>query len=75
MPKASKNLLKFNKNHKSIKILFIIYADTKCLPEKIFSCDDNLSKLFTSKTNKHIAHYFEKVLCRPKKLCYINNQL
>ena len=38
MPEKSKNILQYNHREKSIKISFIIYADTESLLEKIDTC-------------------------------------
>ena len=51
MLEARDKILKFNQNYEFMKIPFIIYAE--CFLEKISSCDNNPTKLFTSKTNKH----------------------
>ena len=45
--------LKYNHREKSKKILFIIYADTESLLEKIDTCHSNPEKSSTTKTNKH----------------------
>ena len=55
MPEACNNILKFNQEHKSMNTPFFIYADTKSLLEKIYTYDNNLTKLFTSKINIHTA--------------------
>lgn len=47
------SIFKNNQNKKSLKILFIIYADTKSLLEKIHACDENPEKSFTEKIRKH----------------------
>ena len=47
MPETRNKILKFNQNHKSMKIPFIIYADIECLLQKISSCDNNSAKSFT----------------------------
>ena len=52
MPEAGDKIIKFNQHDKSIKIPFIIYADTECSLEKSF-CNNDPTKSFTSKTNKH----------------------
>ena len=40
-------------NHKSVKIPFVIYADTESLPAKIQVCDNESTKWFKAKINKH----------------------
>ena len=51
-PEALNKTLKFNQNHKSTKIPFVIYADTKSLLEKISSYDNDPTKSFTSTINR-----------------------
>ena len=55
MCQTHSKILKFTQNHKSITIPFVIYADTECLFEKVSSCDNNQTKVFPSKTNKHTS--------------------
>lgn len=40
-------------NDKSMKIPFVINAVMVCLLEKISSCDNDQTRTFISKTNKH----------------------
>ena len=35
MPTTSNNIIKYNQGEKSIKLPFVIYADLKCLFEKM----------------------------------------
>ena len=44
MPEGWKKILKFTQNHKSLKIPFVIYADTEFLLEKIYTCDKDSTK-------------------------------
>ena len=46
---------KFTKNHKSMKIPFIIYASMESLLQKIQVCGNDLTKLFSQKIKKHTA--------------------
>ena len=55
MPEEYNKILKFNQEQKSMKIPFVIYANMKSLLEKIQTCDNDPTKSFTSKTNKHTA--------------------
>lgn len=55
IPEAHNKKLNYNQDQKSIKIPFIVYADTESLPEKIHTCDNDPEKLFTSKIKKYIA--------------------
>ena len=43
MPNDNK-ILKYNYGGKSLKALFIIYADVECLLEKKYSCQNNFEK-------------------------------
>ena len=52
MPEKYHSILKHNQRQKPIKFLFVIYADTESLLEKINACDSNPEKLFTPKIDK-----------------------
>ena len=52
MPEKSKNILKYHHEEKS---LFIMYADTESLLEKIDACHSNPKKSSTTEINKHTA--------------------
>ena len=41
IPEAHNKKLNYNQDQKSIKIPFIVYADTESLPEKIHTCDND----------------------------------
>ena len=53
MPSEDNEILKYNHAEKSKKVPFIIYADLKCLLEKMSSCHNNPEKSSTTKINKH----------------------
>ena len=53
MPGKGNNRLKYNPGEKSMKILFIIYGDTECMPEKVSTCSNNPEKSSTIKLIKH----------------------
>ena len=53
MHQARNKILTFTQNHKSMKIPFVINAVMVCLLEKICSCDNDQTRTFMSKTNKH----------------------
>ena len=53
MPTEDNKILKYNHGEKSMKILFIIYADLESLLEKMGSCHNNSGKSSTTKMNKH----------------------
>ena len=45
--------LKFNHKQKSLRIPFVMYADTKFLLQKMHTCDNNPKESYTTKINKH----------------------
>ena len=51
MPNEDNKILKCNHWEKSLKAPAIIYADLKCLLEKMHSCQNNLEKSCTEKNN------------------------
>ena len=53
MPEKDNKILKYNYGEKSMKVLFIIYADLESLLEKINTCHNNPEKSSTTKINKH----------------------
>ena len=55
MPTKNNNMIIYEKNHgeKSMKLLFVIYADLECLLEKMSTCINNPNESFTTKINKH----------------------
>ena len=53
MPTKDNNVIKYNQGEKSIKLRFIIYADLKCLLEKMSTCQNNPNESSTSEINKH----------------------
>ena len=53
MPEEDNKILKYNQREKSMKVLFIIYADLESLLEKMNTCHNNPEKSSTSKINKH----------------------
>ena len=52
MPIKGNNTIKNNHGEKSMKLLFVIYADLECLLEKMSTCQNNPNKLSTTKINK-----------------------
>ena len=54
-------ILEFNQYQKSDKVPFIIYADLKCLIEKIDGCKSNPEISSTTKVGEHIASGFFNV--------------
>ena len=41
MPKEDNNMLKYNDGEKSMKVVFIIYADLESLLEKMSTCNNS----------------------------------
>ena len=58
MPSDYTKILKFNKYQKSDKAPFIIYADLKCIIEKIDRCKNNPGNSSTTKVSQHITSDF-----------------
>ena len=54
MPTKNNNIIKYNHGEKSMKLLFIIYADLECLLEKISTCINSLNDSSTTEINKHV---------------------
>ena len=55
MPNENNKILKYNYREKSMKTLFVIYADLESLLEKINTCHNNPEKSSMTKINKHTA--------------------
>ena len=53
MPTKNNNIIKYNNGEKSMKLLFVIYADLECLLEKMSTCINNPNESSTTKINKH----------------------
>ena len=51
MPDEDNKVLKYNYVENSLKVPAIIYADLKCLLERLHSCQNNLEKSYTEKKN------------------------
>ena len=49
MPDEGKKILKYNYGERSIRVLFIVYADLECLLEKMHSCQNNPENPYTEK--------------------------
>ena len=54
MPSPNNNLIKYNEGGKSLKLLFVIYADLECILKKIDTCQNNPNLSSTTKINQHI---------------------
>ena len=53
MHNEDSKILKYNHEKKSLKALFMIYADLECLHEKLHSCQNNPEKCYTEKKTNH----------------------
>ena len=63
-PSNSNKILKYNHGEKSLKALFMIYADVECLLEKMHSCQNNPEKSYTEKKlnmNLLVTHCLQTV--------------
>ena len=58
IPSEDTKILEFNKNKKSDKAPFIIYADLECIIKKIDGCKNNPENPSTTKVRKHILSGF-----------------
>ena len=56
MPDEGKKILKYNYGERSIRVLFIVYADLECLLEKMHSCQNNPENPYTEKKTKHTPY-------------------
>ena len=53
MTNEDNKILKYHYGEKSLKLPAIIYADLKCLLEKMHSCRNNPEKSYIDKKTKH----------------------
>ena len=53
MPTKDNNIIKYNQEEKSIKLLFVVFADLECLLEKKGTCQNNPNESSTTEINKH----------------------
>ena len=53
MPTKNNNTIKHTHGEKSMKLLFVIYADLECLLEKMSTCINNPNESSTTEVNKH----------------------
>ena len=66
MPTKDNNIIKYNHGEKSIKMPFTIYADLKCLFEKMDTCENDPNKSSTAKMNKNKLNYYRGDDCMEK---------
>ena len=53
MPNEYNKIFKYNHGEKSLKALFMIYADIECLLEKMHPCQNKPKKSYTKKKTHH----------------------
>ena len=53
MPTKDNNVIKYNHGEKSIKLPFVVYADSECLLEKMSTYYNNPKESSTTRINKH----------------------
>ena len=58
MPSEDTKILEFNKNKKSDKASFIIYADLECIIKKIDGCQNSPENPSTTKVREHLPSGF-----------------
>ena len=63
MPKEYKKILKYNPGEKSLKVPFMIYADSECLLEKINSCQNDLENSYIEKKAERTPSGYSWITC------------
>ena len=63
MPNEDNKILKYNHGEKSLKVLFMIYADLEFLLDKTHSCQNNPEKSYTEKKTKHTPSGYSWFTC------------
>ena len=63
MPDENNKILKYIPGEKSLKVPFAIYADLKCLLQKIELCQNNPEKSYTEKKAVHRPSGYSFVTC------------
>ena len=53
MPDEGKNISKYRSGDKSLKVPFIVYADSECLLKKEQSCQNNPKSSYPQRNAKH----------------------
>ena len=69
MLEEAKKILKYRSGEKSLKVLFIIYADLECLLKKEQSCQNNLKNSYIQRQAKHMLS-----ICHICKGCFCTNE-
>ena len=63
MPDEDNKILKYTSGEKSLKVLFIIYADLECLLKKKNTCQNNPDKSYTEMKATHRPSDYSLVTC------------
>ena len=63
MPNELEKILKYNPGEKSLKVLFVIYADLECFLKKIDSCQNDSKKSSTEKKAEHMPSGYSCITC------------
>ena len=63
MPDEDNKILKYTPGEKSLKVLFIIYADLECLLKKINTCQNNPDKSSTETKATHRPSDYSLLTC------------
>ena len=61
MPNEENKILKYNHGEKSVKVLFILFADLESLPQKMSTWHSNPEKSSTIKINEHTSSGYSLV--------------
>ena len=76
MSDEDNNILKYSSGEKTLRVPFTIYADLKCLLQKINTCSNNPDKSYTEKKATHRPSGYSLVTCcsfdksKNKQKCY-----
>ena len=63
MSDEDNNILKYSSGEKTLRVPFTIYADLKCLLQKINTCSNNPDKSYTEKKATHRPSGYSFVTC------------
>ena len=61
MPSQDTKILELNQYQKSDKAPFVIYADLRCIIEKIYGCKNNPDNSSTANVSEHIPEGFSSL--------------
>ena len=54
MPEEGKNILRYQEGSKSIRVPFVMYADTECILKSMAGTDPSTDGAFTRNVNEHV---------------------